>query len=342
MNKIQKTKNKHSKLNKTLKFGIWVFLVICLELGVWNLEFAKDAFAQTLSLSISPPILELTIQPGKSFTQTYTIENDGVPVVVSAKIVPFVPLDQNGHPEIIEDPNSVQSFSGWFSFDPRPISLSSGESDSFNVKFTPPPAAPEKDYYFTLLFTSGNDNQLNINETQSQIRLGTNILLTISKDGNPQKTASISEFSAPILIDSFQNIIYKTAIQNTGSTFFKPTGTITVKQRPFGSTTTFNIAPENVLAGSTRAVSCIDKESIIPCGLPGKFLIGIYKATLSFTPDGSGQPMSKTIYSVAFPFSILIGLTILIILYRIIHRLTSRSRKTEGNFLTSKEIKTKA
>jgi len=278
-------------------------------------------YAQEVSLSISPPILEVTIQPGKTVTQTYTIIDGGIPIVISPKIVPFVPLDQNGHPEIIEDPNSINAFSNWFSFDPTPVSLSSGDSHNFNVKFTPPEAAEEKDYYFTLLLATQNDNGLDINQTQSQARIGANILLTISKDGNPQKSASISLFSAPRLIDSFQNIIYKVSIKNIGSAFFKPKGTITVNQILFGPKTTLKLAPQNILVGGARVVSCIDGENLIPCQLPSKFLIGIYKATLSFTPDESGQAIAKETYTVAFPFSIVIAATILIFFYRTIKRL---------------------
>jgi hypothetical protein len=125
------------------------------------------------------------------------------------------------------------------------------------------------------------------------------------------------------------------AIKNTGSAFFKPIGAITIEQKPYGTNTTLNLAPENVLTGSTRNITCIDGQSLIPCQVPGKFLIGIYKATVSFTPDGSGEAVSKTVYTVAFPFSILIGIIILIVIYRIIRRLTSRSQKSKGSFLVS-------
>ena len=58
--------------------------------------------AQEVSLSISPPLTEITIQPGKNFSQTFTVQNNGGPVVIVPKIFPFVPLDTDGHPDLLK------------------------------------------------------------------------------------------------------------------------------------------------------------------------------------------------------------------------------------------------
>jgi hypothetical protein len=305
-----------------LKIGISVLFGICLEFGIWSLKFAKVAFAQEVSLSIAPPITELTIQPGKSFSQTFTVKNDGVPVTIAPKIFPFVPLDRQGHAELIEDKASVDAFTGWFFFDPTPISLGTTGSHNFIVKVTPPATAEEKDYYFTFIAEVQNDNNLGVNSSQAQARIGANILVSLSKDGNPAKKASIINFSAAKIIDSFSGLTYKVLIGNSGIGFFKPIGKITVDQ-VFGSTTILNLAPLNILVGGSREVTCIQGEEVIPCKLPGKFLIGIYRANLSFTIDGGGGSIEKQIYTIAFPFSIILGLTIIFIIYRIIRKLAS-------------------
>jgi hypothetical protein len=278
--------------------------------------------AQEVSLSIAPPLTEITIQPGRSYTQIITVKNDGIPVTISAKIFPFVPFDRQGHVELIEDQNSVNAFSGWFFFDPSPIPLAPTRSHDFYVKITPPAGAEEKDYYFTFIAEVKNDNSLGINSSQAQARIGTNILVRLSKDGNPQKKASLVEFSAPKIIDSFSALSYKVLIGNSGYSFFKPVGKITIDQ-VFGSTTTLNLTPLNILVGGSREITCIQGEVLIPCKLPGRFLIGIYRANLSFTIDGSGESIEKQIYTIAFPFSIILGLITIFIIYRIIKKLTS-------------------
>ncbi len=308
------------KFNKALKFGIYIF-VICLIFGIWSLVLAPPTEAQEVSLSISPPITELTIQPGKSYTQTFTLKNDGVPVVVIPKIFPFVPLDRQGHAELIEDQNSVNAFSGWFSLDTTPVPMAANGSHGFGVKISPPGDAQQKDYYFTFVAQVQNDNNLGVSSSQAITRIGANFLITVSKDGNPIKKASIVEFSAPRLIDSFSPLTYKVIIQNVGFAFFKPVGQITANQI-FGSTTVLKLTPFNVLVGSSREISCINGQDLIPCDLPGKFLIGIYRANLSFTLDGTGASIEKQIYTIAFPFSLALGLITIFITYRIIRRLT--------------------
>lgn len=299
-----------------------VLITVAVVIGLLSYfsAFPKNIKAQEVSLSISPPLTELTVQPGRSYSQTFTVKNDGVPVVIVPKIFPFVPFDSQGHAELIEDANSVNAFLGWFGLDPTPITLTSTGSHDFIVKILPPVNTQERDYYFTFIAQVQNDNNFGVTASQAVTRIGANFLLTISKDGNPQKKASIIEFSAPRFIDSFSPLAYKVVIGNSGSSFFKPIGQITADQI-FGSTTVLNLAPLNVLVGGTREVSCINGQDLIPCNLPGKFLIGIYRANLSFTLDGAGESVEKQIYTIAFPFSITLGLITIFITYRIIRKL---------------------
>jgi len=296
---------------------LFVFAYLFIRLFVYS----DSVQAQEVSLSLSPPITELTIQPGRSYIQVFTLRNDGAPVTIGPKIFPFIPLDRQGHAELIEDKNSVDVFAPWFYFDQTPVSLGTTGSRDFYVKITPPVGTEEKDYYFTFIVEVQNENNLGINNSLAQARIGANILISVSKDGNPSKKASAITFSAPRLIDSFSTLNYKVVIANTGFSFFKPTGKITVDQI-FGSTTVLNLAPLNVLVGGAREISCIQDENLIPCTLPGKFLIGIYRSDLTFTIDDSGTAIAKQIYTIAFPFSVLIGVAIIFIIYRIIKRLT--------------------
>ncbi len=308
--------------NKLINSKFQIFICLFAYLLICLFIVPSLAYGQEVSLSISPPLTEIAIQPGKDISQTITVKNDGVPVVVVAKMMPFVPLDTNGHVELIEDQTSIDAFSSWFYFDERPTPLGVNGIHQYIIKISPPKSAELRDYYFTFVVEVQNNNNLEVgvNNTQSQARIGANILLTATNDGNPQKNVSIVKFTAPRVIDSFSGFTYQVLLGNSGSGFFKPVGRITVDQI-FGTTTTFNLAPLNVLVGSEREIGCLDGQEIIPCKLPGKFLIGIYRANLSFTVDGVGESHEKQIYTVAFPFTILLGLATIVITYGIIRRL---------------------
>lgn len=282
--------------------------------------FPRQVSAQEFSLSISPPITEIIIQPGKSYTQTFTVKNNGGSVVIMPKIYPFVPLDTQGHAELIEDQNSVDAFSNWFYFDRSGISIGTTGSHNFTLKITPPESAEEKDYYFTFMVEVINDNNLGVNNSQAKARIGANLLVSVSKDGNPPKKASIIEFSAPKIIDSFMDLTYKIILGNYGQSLYKPVGKITVDQI-FGKTTTLNLAPLNILVGGKREIACVYEETLDTCKLPDRFIIGIFSSNLSFTVDGTGETIEKQVYTVAFPFSAVLALGVIFVIYRSIKRM---------------------
>ncbi len=72
-------------------------LSLLLTLTTCYLLLAIPSFAQSLSLSISPPLLEVVIKPGKSILVAYNIQNSGDPVVLTPKVVSFEPADERGN-----------------------------------------------------------------------------------------------------------------------------------------------------------------------------------------------------------------------------------------------------
>src|SRR3990167_6852006 len=67
-----------------MKKFLLVFLTV-LFLGV------PIVTAQQLALSVSIPLLEITIKPGKSVLIAYTVGNNGDPTALRARILPFRP-----------------------------------------------------------------------------------------------------------------------------------------------------------------------------------------------------------------------------------------------------------
>lgn len=286
----------------------------------FNTNLAK---AQNVSLSISPPILEAVIKPGEKIEQVYTLKNDGPDAIISVDIFTFNQADDFGNPRISKsikdyDPLSLKY---WFSFKEPELSL----GDKFSLKqggekkiilvINPEDNAPDGDYYFTLIFRTELDNAFVAPETKSslsQAEIGSNILITISKDGIINKKAAIKEFKAPKIIDSFSPLNYQVKLANIGEGFFKPFGKITVES-VLGKKYVLNLAPQNIIASSSREISCIENERLVPCQLPVKFLLGPYKATLSFEVENDKKSYSKTINSFGIPVIPLLAAFLLLI-----------------------------
>ncbi len=341
MKKLQNTSSKFQTIRnfqipifKNFRLVIFVFFVC--NLVSWNLIFAKDILAQTIGLSISPPIDEVMIIPGKEVDQTFTIGNNGNDGTASIYIIPFRAQGEYGN-VLLDEKNSITStspYSSWFSIISPVTSfgekfyLAGGQSKNVTIRISPPTSAQEKDYYFTLLYELDNDVPREFATTgpTNRARIGSNLLISVSGNGNPLKQPNITEFSAPKIIDSLQKLTFKIRVDNDGLYAFKSNGQITIKPT-FGGSEILSVAPLNVISSSIRNISCINGEEMVPCQSDRKVLVGVYKSTLKITADGEGPESEKTITTIAFPFSIIFGIVFIFVTYRIIKNPKSKAKK---------------
>ncbi len=282
------------KILLTILYAVSAILVLSL--------FPKNVIAQTISLSVTPPIVEVMIAPGKSIKQTFTISNDGGNTLIFPKIVYFTPSDNAGNVDLTEDLAPE-----WVKYDKAPFNLKSGQKHDFKISIDPPEDTEEIDHFLTLIFES--DVPTDILGQSSALftsQIGSNILLTISKDGNPKKSASIVKFSAPKVIDSsFGKINYQLELKNNGNSYWKPNGKIIVND------TQLKLAPQNILSGFSRKVMCIKDETLIECSPENNKIIGIIKSNLEFQLDDESKIYKAETTTYSFPFT---GFVILIFL----------------------------
>jgi len=312
------------KIKQTTKVTcLFISLFIC------SLVYSIPVHAQTLGLSISPPIDEVMIIPGKAITQTFTITNDGNDGMASIYIVPFKADGENGNVDL-DEKNAITNsspYASWFSLS-SPVNnfgekfyMASGQRQDVIVKISPASDAAEKDYYFTLLYELDNTipgGIVPIGPT-NQARIGTNLLISLSKDGEPNKVLNLVEFSAPTIIDSLGELRFNIKIGNFGSYVFKPNGEIVIKPT-FGNSETLKIAPLNIISDSIRNIPCLENEETVICESKNKVLVGIYKTTLTVSADNQDLPQKKTITTIAFPFSLIVGTILVVAVYKILKK----------------------
>jgi hypothetical protein len=350
-------KIKNSKLkiqNDNLKFKIlrFAFCILHLIIAFCTL-LLNDAKAQTLSLSIWPPLLEVTIQPGKSITQVYKLRNTGeTDLALTSKIVPFKPEGETGDLALATPGVDLDRHTGnepQFSFLNADLVLGqkfilpAGREQEVVLKIKVPKETPETDYYFTLLFEtlpgvflpSGSGGQI-------EAKIGSNILLTVSQTGQPKKQAVIEEFRLKNFqfsifnfqfIDSFTQPQFAVRLKNTGNAFFKPFGSITTAGW-FNQRWVLDLLPENVLVNSVRQIRCqkltslstgeqvtpSEKQSVLPspCQLETKFLLGKYSAKIEFGLDGASGEYQKEIVFWAVPLKLASGILVSLVLLFVI------------------------
>ena len=285
-----------------------------LFLGFLFSGLTRPVKAQTISLSIWPPLLEVQMVPEKSVIQNYQLVNNTDSFLeITPMIVPFEPDGENGQIKFLP----ADSSSYFFSFTTNeklnePFILNPNETRQLSLKITLPKNNAEKDYYFTLLFSSSAESANQKNQTASITQIGTNILLTSSSVEKPPLLGRIYKFSAPAVIDSFSPVNFNLVLENFGRTFFKPFGQITITGI-LNQKEEVKLLEQNVLADSKRKLTLSGFKPNLP--------IGPFKAKLEFSLNEEGAlPVLSTQISFWYlPYkaiSLLAGVILLLTVYK--------------------------
>lgn len=281
------------------------------------LLFPTIIYAQTVSLSIWPPLLEVMVKPGKSITQVYKLTNLGDDTVIKAGIFPFEPTP-DGLALINRTPSPIASYFSLQNADIAPplasggvqFPLKAGATQELVLKIRTPQDAPEADHYLTFLFESSDLGVITGTGSKTLGSIGANILLTVSNTGQPDKSGLISQLSAapclfpgPIcLIDSFSPIKFTTQIQNTGPSRFKAIGQLEIFNTFNRKIATLPFREDNVLANSNRYLTEGSDPSV---SWNPVFPFGRYKAVATITPNDTTISLEKTLVFYVLPYKLI-------------------------------------
>jgi hypothetical protein len=304
---------------RSIKFKKIASIITFLLLSYWLTGLLSySAHAQTLSLGIYPPLLEVMIQPGKSITQVYKIKNSGDDTNLIPHLVPFKPTDEFGNIKLLNYETLDSGVSKWFSLANadrdlgQEIFVPSGKTEELVLKIKVPQNAEEADYYFSLIMTTSPTPPRGETKMGMKAVVASNILLTISKDGKPQKKAEISKFSCQKIIDSFDKVVFQVEIKNIGQSYLKPGGNISIYNTIGQLSANLDLLPENVLVNSTRKIQCQINDKVTPCQLSSRFLVGRFRAKLNLLVNGQVY-QAETVFW-AIPIKLTIGLFIIVII----------------------------
>jgi hypothetical protein len=259
-----------------------------------------------ISLSLKPAIVEFQIKPGSSFTQAYQVTNLGShPEIITPSVHPWI-NSSTSTPQYISD----QIYPGFtFSLANADVKLDSAfrlepsQSRQLVLKVSASPFLAPSDGYFTL-FLSTESYQSNSNTSPVSARIGSHLLLSTNTETISPVPPQITSFKVTSsFIDAFFTPInfVGTATNNTPH-FTKVQGNIHIVKS--GKTiSALKLAPDNVLAKSTRPLHCLDTHyAPVPCQLTPPFWPGLYQVKV--------QNITQNFY--VWPLSPLILLTLIL------------------------------
>lgn len=246
------------------------------------------AHAQSLSLAISPPIVEVLIKPGKTVVQTFTLNNRGETTTVFAN---FYEYGAQGF--MITTPPAPVS---WITFlddiaTQRPFVLKKGQVREIKVRISPPKDLPDQELYRVLLFTTAVQPAAEVSQSQLSQSIGTIFLVSVTESGLLQKAAEIVRFDVVALHDSFTPLQANIWVKNTGTTYFRPNGTITLEG--LSGRLEFPLESAVVLAQATKRITVKDNTSDDSTLSLAGFFIGRYRIGTTFTLDEGSISVSS-------------------------------------------------
>ncbi|MBI5123228.1 hypothetical protein HZA75_05205 [Candidatus Roizmanbacteria bacterium] len=289
------------------------------------------AYAQQVSLSISPPLLELFIKPGKSIMIAYKLDNLGDPAFINLKVLPFEAKDSLGNIRIkpeFEGPVRFSLDNSDLQLE-QPFFLKTNGSQQILLRIRIPENITDGDFYYSLLAeTAPPTASEGIGSARAKATIGSNILVTISNSGNIDIKPRVVLFdilSKLKIFDSTDKIPVVLTIENKGKNMIKPEGQITLKGN-FGETAKYDIISKNILAESQRLLEATPSADIGSTGFARKtptslilsgFFIGKYNLSTQISFGENSPTIFGSTSFFAFPFKITGGvlLTILIIIF---------------------------
>ncbi len=303
----------------------WVaMLVLISPLVVGSLSQAANEDA-TVTLGISPQILELSINPGESQTSTFRLTNASKDSVI-VKTTPknFTPRGEEGAIDLTEDKTSY-SLADWLTTSPKTTTLSPAATEDFVVTVNVPAGAEPGSHFGSVVFQTVPPEQQGTAALVSQ-EIAPVILVKVP--GDIKQSAAIASFKPAQSLYSLEKTIdLKARIKNTGNVHFKPSGTIVIKNMFGHEVANLQLDKKNVLPDSIRDITTSWQHS--------GFAIGRYQATLSLITNSDGKIETAETSIIIFPYQIILpAIAILLAVsyaaYKGRHRLADAAKALRG------------
>ena len=311
------------KLLPNVKLLAFLFTLFFVSLFFFS---GVNAQEEGFRLRVSPPLLELEIEPGQFYSDfiKFTNLNEFESVTLYPQIVSFRALGDEGGQEIIEeiDENRTYSLAQWMNIAIEEVEIAPLDSVIIPFTISVPEDAEPGGRYGALLLSSQPEEIDASSAVALGAKSGTIMLARIA--GDTLESAFIQSFTTSRDIFDYPPVDFEIVIENRGNVHVKPVGRIEITDI-FGNTVgelTVNATGGNVLPESTRKfVTEWDRD---------EFTIGKFTALLTINyGENSDNYISETLTFWVIPTQeILIGLAILVVLITIIIVLVKSYKKS--------------
>ena len=277
--------------------------------------------AQSVELSINPPVVEALVAPNKKFSQVFHFKTSQAGVVVIPELHLVKPEGADGHSTI--DPAPVDPatiplvVTSTPSFGSR-VNLA-GNDATFTLTFEAASSDLSQDVYLALVLKVEPKDLFEKSSVTSPA-ISALILTTITADGTYPVNLEIQNFEPALFHDSWLPLDIAPLLQNNSSFMIRPKGKYEIVSPTGRSIYSADLYPNLILGKSSRTIKGILNDLPISLDWQPKWSnIGPHKLKLTIETQGGTKlsQIEKLVWII--PLRLIIILTLLII---ILYRLT--------------------
>jgi hypothetical protein len=307
--------------NELMPKNIKLFFVFLLCVFFASPSMAHAQQSAPFDLSVSPSVVELTLQPGKLVTQTYLIENSGTTdLSITPLLKDFGSDGKTGTPVLSE--TSTFPYAELQNADIKmetPFVLKANSSQQLILAIKPTNDAVERDWYVSLVLQARPvvEESLAVSGTSVTGQLVSNLLIRVAQTDQASLKWDLELQGIPRFIDSLQSITITPFVKNLSNTAAIPEMSVLVIDWRGNIVFEQDGLPERVLAQSSREIAAAlqrkdDPRSYQPSrfSFDPLFAVGPYTVRTTIRNNESGPKVVEKSF-VAFPFSVLLAIIFL-------------------------------
>lgn len=288
--------------------------VVLLGVTWFSTTYVQAQVKPPLDLSITPAVVEIVVQPGRSLTRAFTLKNQGAQnLEATLTLRDFASDNRSGAPLIqglSEFPYASLSNSDIDFNQTFPLPSEGEQQIVLSLKI--PEDAQERDWYVVLLAETEpvvRDPLLNSQAT-SQGAIGATLMIRVSRTEKIPLQWGLTFPNLPRFFDSLRPLHLEPLVANPNPSLAVPELVITVRNWRGELVHTQEGLPERVLAQSTRFIRAQQPSQDDPRTLePIEFVFDPPFALGKYTVEGrvinqAGEPLVVTQTLWALPFSL--------------------------------------
>jgi hypothetical protein len=318
--------------SKQHKFAPAGFLALAL-----GLIAVLSSVGAAKALTISPPSIEFTVQPGNQaefIVKLYNESADAQTLYMNATT--FTSGPEDGIP-VYDFSTPKEDIATWVKLDPKPIVLEPQARKEVTVAIDVPADAAPGGHYGIVAFSSTPPVAEGAEKPQLAITQGIGTLLLVRVEGEVVESAQVRSFLPEAALNRLP-VTFTTTYQNTGNIHLKPTGTVTVTSlmKKVVATLPVNPVKTSTLPNSSRSYKTVwGAESAVKATAGNawakfwqeygnersNYAFGKYTATLALTAGQAGAVVTNATTTFwVFPWHIILvwGVAVIVLIILLI------------------------